>query len=110
MIKTKELGTLQDFENLKKGDLVAVEWRRDVQKTKTKRTRFATYEIAANLARQAEIILQKPMNVYFNYLMFLQPEIHGVSNVRAITLISIADSEGGITPRLNNNGLHAGCK
>ena len=94
MIKTKELGTLQEFESLKRGDVVAVEWRRDVQKTKKKRTRFAIYEIADNLTRQTEIILQKPLNVYFNYLMFLQPEIHGVSNVRAITLISIADSEG----------------
>jgi len=93
MIVTKELKTLPDFESLKKGDVVAVEWRRDVQTNKrnTKRTRFATYQITDNLARQTEIILENKMNIYFNYSMFLDPENHGVSNVRAITLISISD-------------------
>jgi len=92
MIVTKELKALPDFVSLKKGDVVAVEWRRDVQTNKrnTKRTRFATYEITDNLARQTEIILENKMNIYFNYSMFLDPENQGVSNVRAITLISIA--------------------
>ena len=57
MIEAKELKTLEDFEALKKGDFVAVEWRRDVSANKrgTKRTRFATYEIADNLESQTEI-------------------------------------------------------
>jgi hypothetical protein len=88
MIVAKELRTLDDFEALKKGDVVAVEWRRDVQKTKKKRTRFASYEVVENKADQTEIILQKAMNVYFNYSMFLNPEEMGVSNVRAITLLT----------------------
>ena len=91
MIETKELNTLLDFESLKKGDVVAVAWRRDVYKSKKKRTSFATYEIANILPEQTEIILQKSMNIYFNYSMFLQPETHGVSNVRAITLIAVAE-------------------
>ena len=90
MIKAKELKTLDDFEGLKKGDIVAVEWRRDVNTNKrgTKRTRFATYEVADNLAHNTEIILQKAMNIYFNYSMFLDSDTHGVSNVRAITLLT----------------------
>lgn len=88
MITTKELKALPDFENLKKGDVVAVEWRRDVQKTRKTRTRFAVYEVADNLVNQTEIILEKKLNVYFNYNMFLNPAVHGVSNVRAITLIA----------------------
>ena len=93
MILTKQLKDLEDFKELKKGDIVAVEWRRDVNTNKrgTKRTRFATYEIADNLKRQKEIILQKPMNIYFNYMMFLEPEKHGVSNARSITLITAFD-------------------
>lgn len=93
MIVAKELKTLPDFESLKKGDVVAVEWRRDVRTNKrnTKRTRFATYEIADNLSDQTEIILEKKMNVYFNYSMFLDPETQGVSNVRSITLLSVTE-------------------
>jgi len=89
MIVTKELKSLEDFQGLKKGDVVAVEWRRDVPVNKrgTKKTRFASYEIADNLERTTEIILHKPMNIYFNYSMFLNPEEMGVSNVRTITLL-----------------------
>ena len=89
MITVKKLETLEDFEGLKKGDSVAVEWKRDVRKDKRgdKRTRFAVYEVADNLAHMTEIILEKKMNVYFNYTMFLNPEKHGVSNVREIVLL-----------------------
>lgn len=89
MIQVKELKTLSDFENLKKGDLVAVEWRRDVNKTKKSRTRFSSYAVVDNKADQTEIILQKSMNVYFNYSMFLYPETQGISNVRSIVLLTI---------------------
>ena len=93
MIITKQLKVLADFKSLKKGDIVAVEWRRDVQKTKRTRTRFATYEVVDNLDSQTEIILQKSLNVYFNYSMFLNPEKYGVSNVRAITLINTSEGQ-----------------
>ena len=90
MIVFKELKSLGDFQDLKKGDFVAVEWRRDVPANKrgTKKTRFAIYEIADNLERQTGIILQKSMNIYFNYSMFLNPKVMGVSNVSSIVLLS----------------------
>ena len=90
MIIAKELKTLENFQGLKKGDVVAVEWRRNVKTNKrgTKTTRFASYEVADNLERQTEIILNKPMNIYFNYSMFLNPEEMGISNVRSITLLT----------------------
>lgn len=89
MIITKELKTLQDFQDLKKGDAVAVEWKRDVQKNKKVKTRFACYEIVSNLADQTEIILQKSCNIYFNYTMLLDPKTHGVSNAKSVMLISV---------------------
>ena len=94
MINCKKLNDLADFEGLKKGDFVAVEWRRDVpvNKRRTKRTRFSTYEVAENKADTTEIILNKPMNVYFNYLMFSDPENHGVSNVKSIALLTAQDA------------------
>jgi len=95
MIVAKQLKDLVDLETLKKGDVVAVEWRRNVPTNKrgTKQTRFASYEVVDNLARQTEIILQKSMNIYFNYMMFLDPESHGVSNVRSITLLTATDPD-----------------
>jgi hypothetical protein len=90
MIKSKMLKTLKDFEALSKGDIIAVEWRRDVNvnKSGTKRTCFATYVINDNLSQQTEIILEKTMNIYFNYMMFLNPKEMGVSNAREILLLS----------------------
>ncbi len=90
MIKLKFLTELSDFESLKKGDCVAVEWHRDSYK-KRKRTRFAVYEIAENIKTMTEIILQKEMNVYFNYTMVLNPEAHGYSNLKSIALIVSED-------------------
>ncbi len=87
MITVKQLHKLSDFKALKKGDTVAVEWHRDSYKDK-KKTRFATYQVVDNLENMTEIILQKVMNVYFNYSMFTNPEVHGHSNVKSIVLIS----------------------
>ncbi len=84
MITTTELTNLSQFQELKKGDLIAVQWHRDVSKNKRLRTRFEAYKIVENKEGYEEIILQKSMNVYFNYSMFLD----GQSNVKAITLIS----------------------
>lgn len=86
MIQVKQIETLEDFEKLKTGDIVAVEWDRDAYKG-DKITRFATYEIYENKARTTEIILQRKNNVYFNYMMFLYPKEHGVSNCKSIILL-----------------------
>lgn len=86
MINTKNITSLSDFQALKKGDLVAVEWHRD-NYVRDKRTRFASYVIVENKERTTEIILQKKNNVYFNYSMFLFPEKDGQSNCKSIVLI-----------------------
>ncbi len=86
MIQTKDIEKLEDFKRLKKGDIVAVEWRRNCRVGKEE-TRFATYTIVENKERTTEIVLQIKGNVYFNYTMFLNPETEGYSNCKAITLI-----------------------
>ncbi len=85
MIQVKDIETLADFQRLKKGDLVAVEWKRNMY-FGNKQTRFGTYEIVENKERTNEIILQTKNNVYLNYNMFLNPEI-GISNLKSIVLI-----------------------
>lgn len=85
MIQVKDIETLEDFQRLKKGDIVAVEWKRDMY-FGNKQKRFGTYEIVENKERTNEIILQVKNNVYFNYNMFLNPEI-GISNLKSIVLL-----------------------
>lgn len=86
MIQVKDIKNLSDFQRLKKGDIVACEFRRD-NYIGNKRTRFAVYTIVENKERTTEIILQTKNNVYFNYSMFLKPKEHGVSNLRSIVLL-----------------------
>tara|TARA_R110000782_G_scaffold15939_2_gene46090 strand:- start:1283 stop:1552 length:270 start_codon:yes stop_codon:yes gene_type:complete len=86
MIHTTRLEYLEQFQELKKGDMVACEWKLDSYKD-NKRTRFATYTIVENKERTTEIILQTKNNIYFNYSMFLFPEKDGGSNLKSITLI-----------------------
>ena len=85
MIQTKDIETIEDFKQLKKGDLVAVEWKRDMY-FGNKESRFGTYKVVENKERTMEIILQAKNNVYFNYSMFLNPEI-GISNLKSIVLL-----------------------
>ena len=85
MIKIESIQNINDFKKLKKGDLVAVEWKRDMY-FGNKQKRFGTYEVFENKEQTTEIILQAKNNVYFNYSMFLNPEI-GISNLKSIVLL-----------------------
>jgi len=90
MITTKMLTCISDFQAVKKGDILAVEWHRDSYKG-NKRTRFATYEVVENHYNDGEynsneIILQKKNNVYFNFALFCGTE-EGCSNAKNVMLI-----------------------
>ena len=90
MIRTRFITTEKDFKDLKKGDIVAVEWKRDSY-VGNKKTRFATYTIYENRDSEKEIILQFKNNVYFNYSMFLEPQKHGISNCKSVMLLISTD-------------------
>lgn len=87
MIQTKELKTREDFINLKKGDVVACEFHRDVHDY-PKTYRFKVFTIAENKQSGSEIILQKKNNIYFNWKLFLG-EIDGESNLKSIVLLNV---------------------
>lgn len=81
------LKTLEDFENLKNGDIVACEFKRDINDF-PKKYRFNVFTIAENKASAKEIILQKKNNIYFNYEMFLS----GDSNLKiAVKIVNEVD-------------------
>jgi len=85
MIKIKELETKEDFELLKKGDVIACEFHRDVHDYPRKSFRFKVFEIPeVKHIPYSEIILQKKNNLYFNYEMFLE----GSSNLKSAVLIT----------------------
>jgi hypothetical protein len=84
MIHTKELKTKEDYEALKKGDVIACEFNRDMHDYPKKSFRFKVFEISEAKHRTNEIIVQKKNNLYFNYDMFLS----GESNLKSAVLIS----------------------
>lgn len=88
-IITENLNKKSQFEAIKKGDILVVEWHRDSYKNNA-RTRFASYHVydnhTNNKYQKPEIILQKKNNVYFNYKLFLDPS-KGHSNAKSVTLI-----------------------
>jgi hypothetical protein len=86
MIQTKELKTISDFQDLKKGDVIACEFHRDVHDHPRKSFRFKVFEIVENKARTCEVILQTKNNLYFNYQMFIDPS-DGASNLKSAILI-----------------------
>ena len=87
MIQAKELKTREDFINLKKGDVVACEFHRDVHDY-PKTYRFNVFTIAENKQSYSEIILQKKNNIYFNWKLFLG-EIEGDSNLKNAILLTV---------------------
>ena len=83
MIQIKELITIQDFESLKKDDVVFCEFYRDVH-DHPKKYRSNVFKIVENKQNTNEIILQIKNNIYFNYKMFVNGE---GSNLMSIVLI-----------------------
>lgn len=79
---SKKLETVEDFENLKKGDLVACEFHRDIHDY-PKKYRFNVFPIVKVKIDTNEVILQTKNNVYFNYKMF----VNGESNLLSATLL-----------------------
>ncbi len=64
MIKSKSIGSLEEFENLKKGDIVACEFHLNVHDY-PKTYRFKVFTIAENKKDYQEIILQKKKQYLF---------------------------------------------
>ena len=89
MIQFKELKNREDFIALKKGDIVACEFHRDVNDF-PKKYRFNVFKIEENKESHSEIILQKKNNIYFNWKLFLGEE-EGGSNLKSIILLTTED-------------------
>ena len=86
MIVTNQLTTLEDFQAVKKGDFLAVEWHLD-SRIGNKRTRFAVYQVFdTHHDRRGEIILQRQNNVYFSYNLLLGI-VEGHSNAKSVSII-----------------------
>ena len=86
MITTKELKTLEDFQNIKKGDFIACEFHRNIYMGKNPQ-RSGVFEVFANKDHTHEIILNKKWNIYFNYNLFLTND--GGSNLISAVIVKI---------------------
>ena len=87
----KKLTTLEEFEQLKVGDTILVQWR-ETRKTMKK---LMVYEIPRVCHNFDEIICNIKQNTYFNYKMHLGLDTLGVctSNARGVWLIESEDSK-----------------
>jgi hypothetical protein len=90
-IISKQLVTKEDFESLKKGDVLACQFHRDMHDHPKKSFRFKVFEIAEVKTRTKEIILQRKNNLFFNYGMFIDPS-DGISNLKSAVLIYTDES------------------
>lgn len=86
MINTTELKTFEDFKQLKKGDIVACEFHRNMNQGIKLTFRFKVFEVVENKQTTDEIILNKKFNNYFNYKMFTDGD--SGSNLKSATLIT----------------------
>jgi len=59
---------ISDFENIKKGDLLVVEFGKEIYPLKGC---LHSFKVLENKSDDREIILQNKGNIYFNYSMFL---------------------------------------
>lgn len=84
-MKTKKLKTLQEFKNLKKGDVILVNWGEAPRKAK----KIMLYHIPKVQHEHDEIICNVKLNHYFNYKMHLGLDTIGkcTSNAKVVYLI-----------------------
>ena len=88
MILHKRLNTVEDFESLKRGDLVAVEFQRNMHGGQDeKHQRLDVFHIAYVKLDDHEVILRVKGNIYFNYEMYIE----GTSICKNAVLISVDD-------------------
>lgn len=71
-INCKEIKTIEEIKNLKRWDFVACKFKRNVWWSNW--FNFWIFEIYEIHERQPEIILEKKLNIYFNYEMYLKWE------------------------------------
>lgn len=73
-MRIARLKTIEQFENLKKRDLILVKWSDYKAKHDKGCKKVMLYKIYENKKIDHEIICQKRNNHYFNYLMYLANE------------------------------------
>ena len=70
------LKTVEQFEELKKGELIIVKWSDNWVRHTPKSKHLTAYNIYENktIGNNTEIICQKKGNHYFNYMIYLNGE------------------------------------
>jgi len=84
MIYTYTPKCIEDFETLKKGDLILVEWDDYFVKHTPKTQKVMAYKIFEVYPEGGEIICKKKNNVYFNYTGYLV----GKSHAKRVLIVS----------------------
>jgi len=74
MILYKQLKTIEAFESLKHGDIVAVQFKNNMSNGSCpkKYQHFNVFHIAFIKKDTEEVILNRKENIYFNYRMYVE--------------------------------------
>lgn len=70
----KLMENVEEFEALKKGDMLLVKWSEQFLKHNQKAKQIALYNIAEVRTYDHEVICERKRNHYFNYNMYLRKE------------------------------------
>lgn len=88
MLKLKRLSTLEEFEKLKKNDLIIVVWKENTKDGRNKPVdTITTFNIYENKKNQQEIICTLKNNLYFNYFLYCFPGVDGYSRAKDIYVL-----------------------
>lgn len=71
-MKLEFINTVEQFEGLKKNELILVKWSDDWVRHMPKAKNVMFYNVYENKAEQGEIICQRKDNHYFNYDLYLK--------------------------------------
>ena len=71
-MKLELINTIEQFEQIKKGDLILVKWSDYIVRHTPYAKNIMLYNVYENKANQNEIICQIKGNHYFNYERFLK--------------------------------------
>lgn len=88
-MKITRIGKIEQFEKLKKGDFVLVEWNDYAVKHDKKRKKIMGYNIIEFKRDAHEIILRKAGNHYFNYEMVIE----GRSSASEVLLVEMKNGD-----------------
>ena len=83
-MQIREINTVEEFENLKRGDMLLIEWSDYFVKHHPKSKKIELYSIYKVYPNNHEVICRMKDNHYFNYNLYLDNKSCAVKVLRVL--------------------------